>query len=88
MLGVTPARIARDVVADGARVIVAGSVISVAAAVTLSPLMASILFEVKPADPLTLAAAPLLFAAIAAIACAAPAIRAARTEPAICLRSE
>jgi putative ABC transport system permease protein len=50
--------------------------------------MRSILFGIDPMDPLTLAAAPLLFAVVALTACALPALRAARTDPAICLRGD
>jgi putative ABC transport system permease protein len=88
VLGATPGRIARDVVMDGARIIALGSVAGAVAAAVLLRLMASILFEVSPADPLTLAAAPILFAVVALIVCALPAVRASRTEPAICLRAE
>lgn len=88
VLGATPARIARDVILDGSRAITAGSIIGMMAAAVLLRLMSAILFEVSAADPLTLVAAPVLFAAVALIACAIPAIRAARTEPAICLRAE
>jgi putative ABC transport system permease protein len=88
VLGATPARIAIGVVAIGARTVVAGSIIGAAAAAALTPLMRSILFEVTPLDPLTLAVAPLMFAAVALAACAVPAVRAARIEPAVCLRAE
>jgi ABC-type lipoprotein release transport system permease subunit len=88
VLGATPARIAWAIVAAGARTIAAGTIIGVAVAAALTPLMTSILFEVAPNDPLILAAAPVTFAAIALAACAVPAVRAARIEPAVCLRSE
>ena len=88
VLGATPARIARGIVAAGARTIAVGAIIGVGATAALTPLMRSILFEVAPFDPLTLTAAPVAFAAIALAACAVPAIRAARIEPAVCLRSE
>jgi putative ABC transport system permease protein len=88
VLGATPARIAIAVVAVGARTVAAGSIAGAGAAAALTPLMRSILFEVAPLDPLTMAAAPLLFAAVALAACAVPAMRAARIEPAVCLRAE
>ncbi len=88
VLGATPARIAIGVVAIGARTVAAGSIAGAAAAAALTPLMRSILFEVAPLDPLILAAAPLMFAAVALAACAVPAVRAARIEPAVCLRAE
>jgi putative ABC transport system permease protein len=88
VLGATPARIAWVIVATGARTIAAGAIIGAGAAAALTPLMRSILFEVAPFDPLTLAAAPVAFAAIALAACAVPAVRASRIEPAVCLRAE
>ena len=77
VLGATPARIAIGVVAIGARTVAAGSIAGAAAAVALTPIMRSILFEVAPLDPLVLTAAPLMFVAIALAACAVPAVRAA-----------
>jgi putative ABC transport system permease protein len=88
VLGATPSRIAIGVVAIGARTVAAGAIIGAGAAAALTPLMRSILFEVTPLDPLILAAAPVMFAAVALAACTVPAVRAARTEPAVCLRAE
>ena len=88
VLGATPTKIALEIAAVGARAVVAGSVIGAAAAAGLTRLMTSILFEVAPFDPVTWAAATLAFAVVAFAACAVPAVRAARTEPAICLRAE
>jgi len=88
VLGATRARIAREIIATGARTVVPGAIIGAALAAVLTPLMRSILFEVAPSDPLTLAVAPVAFAAVALIACTVPAVRAARTDPAMCLRAE
>jgi putative ABC transport system permease protein len=88
VLGATPTRIAVDIAAVGARTVAAGTIIGAAAAAGLTPLMASILFEVAPSDPFAWAAATIAFAAVAFAACAVPAVRAARTEPAVCLRAE
>jgi ABC-type antimicrobial peptide transport system permease subunit len=48
----------------------------------------SMLFEVQPTDPLTFAGVPILFCAVAAIACYAQARRATRVDPVISLRYE
>jgi len=48
----------------------------------------SLLFEVQPTDPLTFVAVPVLFCAVAAIACYVPARRATRVDPVISLRYE
>jgi ABC-type antimicrobial peptide transport system permease subunit len=51
-------------------------------------LIRALLFEVSPLDPVTLAAAPIILFAVAMMACAIPAFRAARVDPAISLRAE
>ena len=48
----------------------------------------SLLFEVQPTDPLTFVGVPILFCAVAAIACYIPARRATRVDPVISLRYE
>jgi ABC-type lipoprotein release transport system permease subunit len=50
--------------------------------------MQSLLFSVKPLDPLTYGAAVAALAGIALTACAAPAVRAARVDPLVALRDE
>ena len=51
-------------------------------------LVASLLFDVSPFDPLALGAAPVLLALVALAATVPPAVRASRTDPAVTLRSE
>ena len=48
----------------------------------------SLLFEVQPTDPLTFVAVPIVFCAVAVIACYVPARRATRVDPVISLRYE
>src|SRR5262249_41512722 len=88
VLGAPPTRVAIEVVGLGARLVFAGLVLGWLAAAALTPLMTSLLFEVRPSDPVALTVAPLAFVLAALVPCAVPAIRAARTEPAICLRAE
>jgi ABC-type lipoprotein release transport system permease subunit len=50
--------------------------------------MRSLLFEVEPLDPPTLAAAAVILATIALGACVVPALRAVRVDPMISLRGD
>ena len=57
-------------------------------AAALSRYMATLLFEVRPMDPVVYAGGALLLLAIAAVACWLPARRAAKVDPVIALRTE
>lgn len=60
----------------------------VSAALVLTRLMQSLLYEVRPADPVTFAAVAMALTAVAAVACALPAYRATRVSPTTALRTE
>ncbi|HZU47342.1 MAG TPA: ADOP family duplicated permease, partial [Mycobacterium sp.] len=66
----------------------AGVAIGIAAALAASRLLASMLFEVKPADPATYVAVAVAIAAIAIAASYVPARRATRIDPLAALRQE
>jgi len=53
-----------------------------------SRLVGSVLFGVRPSDPITIAAAVVVMIAIAALATYMPARRAARLDPTVALRYE
>jgi putative ABC transport system permease protein len=76
------------VFADGLRLVAGGVLSGVVAAVVLSRVLKSFLFEVEPTDPGTLAGVGLLFTAVALLACWVPTRRAAQVEPLEALRSE
>ncbi|HWW75235.1 MAG TPA: ABC transporter permease, partial [Pyrinomonadaceae bacterium] len=76
------------VVGRSLRLTLAGLAVGLCGALALTRAMASLLYEVKPADPLTLAAAAALLGAVALLACLLPARRATRVDPLIALRAE
>jgi putative ABC transport system permease protein len=87
-LGAQPSQVLRLVMGQGAKLALAGIVIGGAAAVALTRLMRSLLFEVSPADPLTFAGIAALLVAVALAACYIPARRAMRVDPMTALRYE
>jgi putative ABC transport system permease protein len=76
------------VLRSGLMLVGAGIVAGVAVSFALSRVLQAMLFEVGPADPLTLSAAAVAFAGVALLACALPAVRAARVDPAEALKGE
>ena len=87
-LGAQRFDVLRMVLGDGVRMTLLGVGIGIVAALCLTRLMASMLFGVKPTDPLTFAAVALLLCAIALLACYLPARRAIRVNPIEALRYE
>jgi putative ABC transport system permease protein len=73
---------------SGLRLVAFGLVLGLAAAAGVAKLIASLLYNVAPLDPLVYGAVALLFAGIAALACILPALRASRIDPLIALRAE
>jgi putative ABC transport system permease protein len=87
-IGAQAHEILRLVLGEGFRLIAVGVVLGTIVALLLGPVLSALLFEVRPADPLTLAGTALLFGAVALAACALPAWRAARVDLMEALRHE
>jgi putative ABC transport system permease protein len=66
----------------------AGIVVGVAGAFALTRMMASLLYQVQPSDPVTFASVPIALIAIAALASYLPALRATRVSPVQALRMD
>jgi putative ABC transport system permease protein len=87
-LGAERRKVVAMIVRQGMAGVVVGIVIGIASALGGARVMASLLYDVEPTDPATFALATVMLAAVAFIACAAPALRAAAIDPATALRSE
>ena len=87
-LGASRSDVLRAFLRDGARLTLIGVTVGTVAAFALTRLMTSILFEVKPTDPVTFLGVAVLLCFIALIACYIPARRAASVEPMQALRAE
>ena len=87
-LGAQRRDVLRLVMKDGAKIALFGIASGIAGALALTRLMASLLFEVKPTDPVTFAGVAILLALVALAACYIPARRAMRVDPMVALRYE
>jgi putative ABC transport system permease protein len=87
-LGASAGSVLRLVMSSAGAVIGSGVAIGLAAAALLSRTISTFLFGVQPIDPLTFVLVPLVLAATATIAVAAPAWRAARVDPVVAFRTE
>jgi predicted permease len=87
-LGATPRSVIDLVVRHGLQLAGLGLLLGLGAALGLTSLLRSTLYEVSPFDPLSFAAVALVLAAVGAFACWLPARRATRVEPVVALRAE
>jgi putative ABC transport system permease protein len=87
-LGEDPAHTRRSVVLGGLRVVVPSIALGLAAALAGSRWISGLLYQVRPADPVTFGAIALLLGLVAALACYLPARRATGVDPALALRGE
>jgi putative ABC transport system permease protein len=87
-LGATTAQVLGLVMGSAGRVVGAGAAIGLGLALIFAQALSTFLFGVPPRDPLTFAAVTIVLAMTAAVACAIPAFRASRVDPAVTFRSE
>ncbi|HUK31528.1 MAG TPA: ABC transporter permease, partial [Candidatus Acidoferrum sp.] len=87
-LGASPHNIFTLVIGQGIRLTIIGLFVGAAGAIASGYLLASLLFGVKRADPVTLAGVALLLLAAAVLACYVPARRAMGVNPLVALRDE
>jgi predicted permease len=87
-LGAQRREILRLVVGQGIVLVLVGAVLGIAAAFGVTRYLASLLYGVRPADPLTFSAVAVLLFVVAIAACFIPAHRAMSVEPMVALRYE
>lgn len=87
-LGAANRDILNLVVGQGLKLTLIGVSIGLAASLALTRTLASLLYEVSAADPLTLIVTPVLLAGVALGACFIPARRATQVDPMVALRHE
>jgi len=85
-LGATPGSLVLMMLRQGLLLTIAASALGLAAAVTLTRFMASMLFNVAPRDPLTFALVAGILGAVAIAATLIPARRAMTINPIVALR--
>ncbi len=87
-LGEDPKQTRLHVVMGGMRLVLISIAIGLVGSLVVTRLISGLLYEVRPADPLTFGGIALLLAVVALLACYLPARRATRVDPALTLRSE
>ena len=87
-LGARAGSVSRLVLGEGLAAVGSGLALGLVAAALLSRFLGGLLHDVRPLDPSTYLAVAFALAAVALVAGLVPALRAARTDPAIALRNE
>jgi predicted permease len=87
-LGAQPRRILQLVLRQGASMALAGVAIGLAGGLGVAQLLKSLLYGVKPTDPVAFVSVAVLLTVVALLACYVPARRATRVDPVTALRNE
>ena len=87
-LGAHKRDVLKMVVGQGLKLALLGVAIGIVGAFALTRFLSSLLYAVKPTDPLTFISVSLILIAVALLACYIPARRAANVDPMVALRHE
>jgi putative ABC transport system permease protein len=87
-LGANGRNVTALVVRRGLMLAALGVAVGCAGGLAVTRFLSSLLFEVRPTDPVTFVAVSAILAAVALLACYIPARRAAKVDPMVALRCE
>ena len=87
-LGAQRSDILKIVLGEGARMVVFGVAAGLIGSAMLTRFLQTMLFEIKPTDPITFGVLTALLVSVALLACLIPAQRATRVDPLMALRHE
>jgi putative ABC transport system permease protein len=87
-LGASRSQVTELVLRDGLRLTLIGLALGIVGALALVHLLSSMLYEVRPTDPLTFAGMSIFLGVIALLASCLPARRASKVDPMVALRYE
>ena len=87
-LGAQASEVIAMVMRSGLRLVAIGLVIGLAGAAAAGRLIQTLLFDVKPMDPVIYGGVAALFTIVASLACLLPSFRASRIDPLVALRAE
>jgi putative ABC transport system permease protein len=87
-LGAAPGNVLKMILARGLTLTLAGMAVGLSASFALTRFLGSLLYGVRPTDPLSFVAVSLTLLAVAFLACWLPARRAMRVDPMVALRYE
>jgi putative ABC transport system permease protein len=87
-LGASPGSLLKLVIGKAMLMVLVGLALGVAAALALTRVLVSLLFDTSPTDPITWIAVGVLLAAVALLACYIPARRVTKVDPMMVLRYE
>jgi predicted permease len=87
-LGADPKGVLRMVMRRGLLLAISGIAVGIAIVLAAAPLIAPLLYHVRPADPVSIVGAALFLIVVAVLASLIPALRATRVDPILALNEE
>ncbi|HEY2150072.1 MAG TPA: ABC transporter permease [Vicinamibacterales bacterium] len=86
-LGARSGQVIRMIMRNGLQLVAAGLLLGLAGAAVAARVIQTLLFDVRPLEPLVYAGVAATFAVVAALACLVPSLRASRIDPTVALRA-